>query len=74
MNNRKCLFKTPEQGSRSVVFAAIDPKIEGQGGTYISNCARGPMHRDARSPTKCENFFKFTCDMLNIENFESVKI
>ncbi|XP_030375253.1 dehydrogenase/reductase SDR family member on chromosome X [Scaptodrosophila lebanonensis] len=66
---KKLFFKTPERGARTVVYAAIDPAIEGQGGTYLSNCGKGPMHGDAKKPEKCEKFFKYSCDLLNIKQY-----
>ncbi|XP_053962188.1 dehydrogenase/reductase SDR family member on chromosome X [Anastrepha ludens] len=71
---KKLLFKTPEQGSRTVVFAAIDPRVEGKGGTYLSNGGLGQMHPDAKNPAKCEKLFKYTCELLKIEDFGSGKI
>ncbi|XP_067633477.1 retinol dehydrogenase 12 [Eurosta solidaginis] len=66
---KRLFFKTPEQGSRTVVYAAIDPKVEGQGGAYFSNCGRGQMHPDAKNPEKCEKLFNYSCELLKIENF-----
>ncbi|EDW02136.1 dehydrogenase/reductase SDR family member on chromosome X [Drosophila grimshawi] len=66
---KKFFFKTPERGSRTVVFAAIDPSIEGQGGTYLSNGGRGPFHPDAKKPAKCEQLFQFSCDLLKIKQY-----
>ncbi|XP_061401753.1 dehydrogenase/reductase SDR family member on chromosome X [Musca vetustissima] len=65
----KLLFKTPEQGSRTPVYAAISPRIEGQGGLYLSNCRKGSVHPHVLKADKCERFFKFTCDLLKIEQF-----
>ncbi|EDW73743.1 uncharacterized protein Dwil_GK19530 [Drosophila willistoni] len=66
---KKLFFKTPERGSRTVVFAAIDPSIEGQGGTYLSNGGKGPFHSDAKKPAKCEQLFQFSCDLLKIKQY-----
>lgn len=66
---KKLFFKTPERGSRTVVFAAIDPSIEGQGGTYLSNGGKGPFHPDAKKPAKCEQLFQFSCDLLKIQQY-----
>ncbi|XP_018791874.1 PREDICTED: dehydrogenase/reductase SDR family member on chromosome X [Bactrocera latifrons] len=71
---KKLLFKNPEQGSRTVVLAAIDPKLEGKGGTYLSNGGLGQMHSDAKDPAKCEKLFKFSCELLKIEDFGNGKI
>ncbi|KAI8038851.1 hypothetical protein M5D96_008763 [Drosophila gunungcola] len=66
---KKLFFKTPERGSRTVVFAAIDPSVEGQGGTYLSNGGKGPFHPDAKKPAKCEQLFQFSCDLLKIQQY-----
>lgn len=68
---KKLVFKTPEQGSRTPVYAAISPRIEGQGGIYLSNCRKGPIHPVALNADKCEKFFKYSCDLLNITKFGS---
>ncbi|XP_030558608.1 dehydrogenase/reductase SDR family member on chromosome X isoform X2 [Drosophila novamexicana] len=66
---KKIFFKTPERGSRTVVFAAIDPSIEGLGGTYLSNGGKGPFHADAKQPEKCEKLFQHSCDLLKIKQY-----
>lgn len=71
---KKMLFKTPEEGSRSVVFAAIDPSIENEGGTYLSNCTRGPMHPDAKNFEKCKKFFDFSCGLVKVTNYGDGKV
>ncbi|KAH8403999.1 hypothetical protein KR215_007784 [Drosophila sulfurigaster] len=70
---KKILFKTPERGARTVVYAAIEPSIEGQGGIYLSNCGRGPFHASAKSPVKCERLFDFSCDLLKIKEYGNGK-
>lgn len=71
---KKMLFKTPEEGSRSVVFAAIDPSIENEGGTYLSNCTLGPMHPDAKNFEKCKKFFDFSRDLVKVTNYGDGKV
>jgi NAD(P)-dependent dehydrogenase (short-subunit alcohol dehydrogenase family) len=66
---RQLLFKTPEEGSRTIVYAAIHPKLEGKGGTYFSNCFYARSHPLTKNPTELKKFFDFTCTMLNIKNF-----
>ncbi|KAM7342257.1 polyprenol dehydrogenase [Cochliomyia hominivorax] len=68
---KKLMFKTPEQGSRTPVYAAISPKIEGQGGSYLSNCRKGPIHPVALNHEKCEKFFVYSCELLDIKKFGS---
>lgn len=66
---RQLLFKNPEQGSRTVVYAAIDPKLEGKGGTYLSNCRVAGCHRHWKNSVQCDKLFQFTCDTLGIKDF-----
>ncbi|XP_011495426.1 PREDICTED: dehydrogenase/reductase SDR family member on chromosome X [Ceratosolen solmsi marchali] len=35
---RNLIFKKPEEGATSIVFAAVSPQIEQKSGIYISNC------------------------------------
>ncbi|XP_075165695.1 polyprenol dehydrogenase [Haematobia irritans] len=69
----KLFFKTPEQGSRTPVYAAISPRIEGQGGLYLSNCRKGAIKPSVLKNEVCEKFFKFACDLLKIEQYGSGK-
>ena len=71
---KKLFFKTPEQGSRTVTFAAIDPSVEGQGGVYYSNCVKAAIHPAANDVTKCATLFQYTCDLLKIEEYGNGKI
>jgi hypothetical protein len=63
------LFQTPEEGSRTVVYAAISPIIEGKGGSYLSNCTKWWQHKSARDEVECKKLFDFTCNLLKIQNF-----
>ena len=71
---KKIFFKTPEEGSRTIVFAAIDPSIENNGGTYLSNCTKGPMHPDAKNSEKCKKFFDYSCELVEVKNFGDGKM
>uniref|UniRef100_A0A8D8APK7 Dehydrogenase/reductase SDR family member on chromosome X n=1 Tax=Culex pipiens TaxID=7175 RepID=A0A8D8APK7_CULPI len=66
---RQLLFKNPEEGARTVVYAAIAPQLEGKGGTYLSNCRVMTCHRHWKNSVQCEKLFRFTCDTLGIKNF-----
>lgn len=69
---KKLIFKTPERGSRTVVFAAIDPRLEGEGGSYLSNGGKSQIHPDAKDPQKCEKLFRFSLDLLKIKKFGQI--
>lgn len=66
---RKFFYKSPEEGSRTIVHAAISPKVEGQGGTYLSNCTEMWHHKAANDSAACRKLFDFTCELLKIERF-----
>uniref|UniRef100_A0A2M3Z1M9 Putative dehydrogenase with different specificities related to short-chain alcohol dehydrogenase n=1 Tax=Anopheles braziliensis TaxID=58242 RepID=A0A2M3Z1M9_9DIPT len=66
---RALLFKSPEEGSRTVVYAAISPKLESRGGCYLSNCREAGAHRHWKNSVQCEKLFKLTCDKLGITDF-----
>lgn len=66
----ECQFsQTPERGSRTIVYAAITPEIEGHGGTYLSNCCTDKAHQLAADQKECKKFFHFTCNLLKIDDF-----
>uniref|UniRef100_A0A7G3AIF8 Putative dehydrogenase with different specificities related to short-chain alcohol dehydrogenase n=1 Tax=Lutzomyia longipalpis TaxID=7200 RepID=A0A7G3AIF8_LUTLO len=68
---KKALFKNPEQGSRTVVYAAISPKLEGKGGSYLSNCRLHRTHPMAKDPAACEKLFDYTKELLKIAQLAS---
>lgn len=70
---KKLVFKTPEQGAHTPVYAAISPVVEGQGGIYLSNCRKSSIHPMALNREKCEKFFNFSCDLLEIKKFGSTQ-
>lgn len=65
-------MQTVEEGSRSIIHAAISPKLEGKGGSYISNCTLARSQPATKNVSLCEKLFVFTCDMLNIKEFGKV--
>ncbi|CAO1433351.1 unnamed protein product [Diamesa serratosioi] len=66
---KSIFYKTPEQGSRTVVYAAISPYLEGKGGTYLSNCFYDRTHGITKYPEQCKKMFDFTCNLLKIKTF-----
>ncbi|XP_063709711.1 dehydrogenase/reductase SDR family member on chromosome X [Culicoides brevitarsis] len=69
---RAFFFKTPEQGSRTVVYAAIHPKLEGRGGGYYSNCLPFPQKNGVKDPARCERLFNLSCELLRIKDFGGI--
>jgi hypothetical protein len=66
---RKFFYKTPEEGSRTIVYAATSFKIEAQGGSYLSNCTEMWHHKAAQDLAECKKLFNFTCELLKIKKF-----
>ncbi|KAL0272735.1 UNVERIFIED_CONTAM: hypothetical protein PYX00_005596 [Menopon gallinae] len=65
----KLLFKTPEQGAVSLVFAAVSDSMEGQGGAYISNCRHAWISPIATNEELQDRLMNCTLEMLNIKEF-----
>lgn len=66
----QCSFhQNPEQGARTVLYAAQTPQLEGRGGTYLSNCRLVQISSAAKNTALCEKFFKFTCELVNVKKF-----
>lgn len=66
----RMLFKTPEEGSRTPVFAAISATLaDEKGALYLSNCRKGRINPNALDADKCEKFFEFSCNLLDIKKF-----
>lgn len=64
-----CPLQNTEEGSRTIVYAAIAPRVEGKGGSYLSNCVRVPVNSLAKDRNFLEKFFSFTCNLLDIKTF-----
>lgn len=43
----QAMFKTPEQGASTTVWAATSPKLSGKGGVYCEDCDIAPMATEA---------------------------
>ena len=65
-------FQKPEAGSRTIVYAAISPFLEGKGGTYLSNCFYDKSHEKAKDVTETKKLFDFTCELMKIKTFGEV--
>lgn len=65
----KLMFKTAIEGAYPIVYATISPKLEGDGGTYISNCRIQDLSSSVRNLQREEKLFNFTKDILNIQDF-----
>lgn len=65
----KKFIQKPEAGSRTIVYAAISPYLEGKGGTYLSNCYFDRAHKKTKDEKEMQKLFELTCDMLKIQKF-----
>lgn len=67
---KSCQFiQKPEAGSRTIVYAAISPYLEGKGGTYLSNCYYDRSHKKTKDERETKKLFDLTCDLLKIQKF-----
>lgn len=70
---KKIFFKSAEEGSRTIAYAAISPRIENKGGAYLSNCRFVKSHPMAKDSPLCKKLFEYTCDILKIKEFGKVE-
>ncbi|CRK88707.1 CLUMA_CG002369, isoform A [Clunio marinus] len=63
---QKLFYKTAEQGSRTIVHAAMSPKLEGHGGTYLSNCR---IAKATRNQNESRKLFEYSCEILHVKDF-----
>lgn len=66
---KKIFFKSAEEGSRTIVYSALSPKIESKGGSYLSNCRFVRSHPLAKDKALCKKLFEYTSDILQIKEF-----
>lgn len=62
-------FKRPEEGAISILHTCLSPRLETEGGAYITNCRKGSDSAYSRNKDDQERLFKVTCDMLKVNNF-----
>lgn len=67
------LFKTPRQGSLSILYACLSPKLETRGGLYVSNCRQGVSNSYSKNENTQKKLFDLTCDMIKIKKFGVVE-
>lgn len=59
-----------EEGARTIIYAAIEPKLEVHGGLYLTNCLiYTPDNEIAHDDEECKKLFEYTCNTLNIKDF-----
>ncbi len=56
----KAMFKTPEGGAATAVWAATSPQLEGKGGVYCEDCDIAPLATDASQ--RWEHCRSWICD------------
>lgn len=66
---KKIFFKNAEEGSRTITYAAISPRIENKGGAYLSNCRMMRSHALAKDKSMCKKLFEYSCEILKIKDF-----
>lgn len=64
---KRLLFKTPEKGAISVLYACFNNDILKRGGLYIANCKTGISNRFSKNEKHQERLFKMSCELVGIE-------
>ncbi|XP_047534458.1 retinol dehydrogenase 12-like [Vanessa atalanta] len=64
---RRMLFKTPEKGAVSILYACFNKDILAKGGLYISNCKEGFSNRFSKNEKHQEKLFQLSCDLVGIQ-------
>lgn len=59
------LFRTPEQGASTVVWAAVAPELEGVGGMYLENCGFSNQSSQAELPIALCGYTAYAVDKEN---------
>lgn len=66
---KRVMFKSAAKGATTIVHAAIAPQLEGQGGSYLSNCTRQRTHAATKDAKQCARLFDLTRSLLGIAGF-----
>ncbi|XP_012278264.1 dehydrogenase/reductase SDR family member on chromosome X [Orussus abietinus] len=66
---KRLLFKSPEQGATSVVFAIVDISIQDKGGLYFSNCREVAVNRKVFDPELRERLFQLSLKQTQLKDF-----
>lgn len=66
---KRLMFKSAAEGATTIVHAAIAPQLEGNGGSYLSNCTRQRTHSAAKDSKQCERLFALSCALLGIGEY-----
>lgn len=63
----KIFFKTPTQGSISILYACFKNDLEKKGGLYISNCGEGFSNSISKNIEAQKKLHEICCDFIGIE-------
>ncbi|RZC33254.1 retinol dehydrogenase 12, partial [Asbolus verrucosus] len=66
-------MKTPQQGSQTVIYAAVDPLLQNASGCYLSNCEIQKASDLVNDTELSEKLYKKTCEIVNINGEEIIK-
>lgn len=59
------MFKTPDGGAATSVFAATSPYLTGKGGSFLRNCGIAtPFREGAMDPEEARRLWEVTEDMV----------
>jgi len=62
-------LQTPEEGARSIVYAAVNKEIENKGGIFISNCKESPLPQQALIEETQKKLFQISLNQAQLDDF-----
>ncbi|XP_043266434.1 retinol dehydrogenase 12 isoform X2 [Venturia canescens] len=65
----RLFFKSPEKGATTTVYAAVSPRIEHEGGIYLSNCRSSSINRLAKDENACNRLFELSLQQVKLKDF-----
>jgi len=64
-----CSLQTPEEGARSIVYAAVNKEIENKGGIFISNCKESSLPQRALVEETQKKLFQISLNQVQLDDF-----
>ena len=63
----KMCFKTVEEGARTTIFVATEPKLANVTGRFFCDCAEIPLNNRVQDQTKREKFWEGSIKIANLQ-------
>ncbi|XP_031786708.1 dehydrogenase/reductase SDR family member on chromosome X-like [Nasonia vitripennis] len=68
---RNVLLKSPAEGAKSIVYAAISPRVEGKNGLYLSNCLEAPVHPTANDQSLQDRLLEYSLKQVRLDGIST---